>query len=194
MLTVSEAAVKYLSGIVSSQIKGTKIRVFVEHPGTEDADCGVALCPPNLYDAADINVSFPGLDIVVDPVSAPFLEIAVICYKYETLTLKAPEIKLDMLAKDRPIADRVKFVIMTKINPSLALHGGSVELEGVNDGTVSVRFHGGCVGCASVNITLSESLQRQMNLYFPEEKLKVVDVTEHVETESSYHGPELGAD
>ena len=42
MLTVSEAAVKYLSGIVSSQIKGTKIRVFVEHPGTEDADCGVA--------------------------------------------------------------------------------------------------------------------------------------------------------
>ena len=50
------------------------------------------------------------------------------------------------------------------------------------------------VGCASVNITLSESLQRQMNLYFPEEKLKVVDVTEHVETESSYHGPELGAD
>ena len=110
------------------------------------------------------------------------------------MTLKAPEIKLDMLAKDRPIADRVKFVIMTKINPSLALHGGSVELEGVNDGTVSVRFHGGCVGCASVNITLSESLQRQMNLYFPEEKLKVVDVTEHVETESSYHGPELGAD
>ena len=45
-----------------------------------------------------------------------------------------------------------------------------------------------------MNITLSESLQRQMNLYFPEEKLKVVDVTEHVETESSYHGPELGAD
>ena len=99
-----------------------------------------------------------------------------------------------MLAKDRPIADRVKFVIMTKINPSLALHGGSVELVDVSDGEVSVRFHGGCVGCASVNITLSESLQRQMNLYFPEEKLKVVDVTEHVETESSYHGPELGAD
>ena len=51
--------------------------------------------------------------------------------------------------------DKLREIIDKKINPQLAMHGGSCELVKVSeDGVVTVRLGGGCVGCPSRNMTL----------------------------------------
>lgn len=45
--------------------------------------------------------------------------------------------------------DNLEKVIEEDINPSLAMHGGFVQLAGLEDNRVILSFHAGCSGCPS---------------------------------------------
>jgi Fe-S cluster biogenesis protein NfuA len=50
--------------------------------------------------------------------------------------------------------EEVKGVIEKDIRPLLEMEGGSIELEGVDDGVVKVRLTGACAGCPMSQFTL----------------------------------------
>ena len=52
--------------------------------------------------------------------------------------------------------------ILSKVEPMLALDGGSVGLIGVKDGVVYVQLRGACAGCAQSYLTLRNLIERRL--------------------------------
>jgi NFU1 iron-sulfur cluster scaffold homolog, mitochondrial len=64
------------------------------------------------------------------------------------------------------------------INPSVAQHGGAVELIDVQDATVVLRMKGGCQGCGMANVTLRQGIEATLKRAVPGFK-GIQDVTDH---------------
>jgi len=63
---------------------------------------------------------------------------------------------------------RVEQVINT-IRPAIQSDGGDVEFVDVDDnGVVSVRLHGACVGCPAAGMTLKMGIERNLREHVPE--------------------------
>ena len=63
-----------------------------------------------------------------------------------------------------PLDDDQIFVIAQgllerDINPSVAKHGGRVELIDVQSGTAVLRMLGGCQGCGMASVTLKQGVE-----------------------------------
>jgi Fe/S biogenesis protein NfuA len=76
------------------------------------------------------------------------------------------------------IADRVRQVLETQVNPAIAAHGGMISLIDVKDTEVFVEMSGGCQGCALSRMTLSQGVERMLRQAIPE-LTAVHDVTDH---------------
>ncbi len=73
----------------------------------------------------------------------------------------------------RSVKERVAEII-NQIRPALQSDGGDVELVDVDEqGVVSLRLHGACVGCPSSTMTLAFGIERHL-------KEKVSEVSEVV--------------
>jgi Fe-S cluster biogenesis protein NfuA len=57
--------------------------------------------------------------------------------------------------------DRVRAVeeVLADLRPMLAMDGGDFELVSVEDGIVTVRAKGACVGCHAQSTTLAQALE-----------------------------------
>lgn len=53
---------------------------------------------------------------------------------------------------------KVRF-ILDKVRPYIQNDGGDVEFVKIDNGIVYVRMHGACVGCASVDVTLTDAIE-----------------------------------
>ena len=190
MILITEKAQEKYRQLLSHKDQNTNIRIFVEHPGAPDAECGMSFCPRNMYDLADLVYEYEGFKVIIDPLSDPYLTDAVVDVKDDEFTLKAPSISVNKLDPSIPLIKRIEFVIATEVNPGIATHGGAVEVvDYLNDrAELWVRFKGGCVGCASVGITIKDALCRKLNQRFPETRINVVDKTEHEVTDTTYSG------
>ena len=70
--------------------------------------------------------------------------------------------------KEKPLRDRVA-AVLEKIRPLVQADGGDVELVDVDDeGVVSVRLRGACIGCPSAAITLTLGIERSLKEEIPE--------------------------
>jgi Fe/S biogenesis protein NfuA len=87
-----------------------------------------------------------------------------------------------------PIAERVHRVILDQINPSVASHGGHVQLLDVKDGTVFVQLGGGCQGCGSADVTVKQGIQATICTEVPEIHT-VLDVTDHAAGTNPFFKP-----
>lgn len=59
--------------------------------------------------------------------------------------------------------------ILKDVQPSLGMHGGSIELVRVTpDQVVELRFKGACLGCAAANITLEYGLKELLMMQIEE--------------------------
>ena len=66
------------------------------------------------------------------------------------------------------LRDRI-LQVLELIRPAVQDDGGDVELVEVQeDGTVSIRFLGACIGCPSSEITLREGIARNLRERVPE--------------------------
>lgn len=74
--------------------------------------------------------------------------------------------------------DKIEKLLEDEIRPSLASHGGGVELVDVDNNKVYVRLQGGCKGCAGARATLKGGIERIIKENYPE-ITEVVDVTDH---------------
>lgn len=192
MINISESAQAHFVKLLANQEPDTNIRVFVVNPGTPGAECGVSYCPADAIEDSDVTLEFNGFDAVVDQESAPFLEEAEIDFVTDQmgsqLTLKAPNAKTRKVDDDAPLSDRVTYMIEAEINPQLASHGGKVILQEITeDGEAVLQFGGGCNGCAQVDVTLKDGIEKQMLAAFSGELTGVKDATEHEAGEHSYY-------
>lgn len=85
-----------------------------------------------------------------------------------------------------PVAERVQYVLVNHINPSIASHGGTAELVAVEEDTAYVRLGGGCVGCGMAAVTLSQGITVAIQQAVPE-IANVVDVTDHASGTNPYY-------
>ena len=87
-----------------------------------------------------------------------------------------------------PLPQRVMQVIDQRVNPAIAMHGGSAELVAVEDSTAYVRLGGGCVGCGMATVTLTQGIEVAITEAVPEVQ-RVVDVTDHASGTNPYYEP-----
>lgn len=84
-----------------------------------------------------------------------------------------------------PIADRVRNVLETQVNPAIAAHGGMISLVDVEETDVYVEMSGGCQGCALSRMTLKQGVERMLREAVPE-LTAVHDVTDHASGDNPY--------
>jgi Fe/S biogenesis protein NfuA len=87
---------------------------------------------------------------------------------------------------DDPLAQKVQKVIDERIAPSLAGHGGWVELLGIDGDAAMIQFGGGCQGCGMSKVTLKDGIESAILEEVPEIK-KVLDDTDHASGSSPYY-------
>ena len=192
MIDISESAQRYLRELLSKQDDAdVGIRVFVAQPGTPHAETCIAYCRPGEEQEGDIPVGYDGFTAWFEERSAPYLEEAVVDYQEDRmggqLTIKAPNARVPKVGPDAPLEDRINYVLYNEINPGLAAHGGMVTLvEIVEDSVAVLEFGGGCQGCAAVDITLKNGVERALLEQVPE-LTTIRDVTDHTVTENAYY-------
>lgn len=74
--------------------------------------------------------------------------------------------------------DQIEALLDEAVRPSLAAHGGGVELVKVEDNKVYLKLQGGCRGCAGARMTMKSGIERIIQEKYPEIE-EVVDVTDH---------------
>ena len=84
-----------------------------------------------------------------------------------------------------PVAERVHRVIQDQINPSVASHGGYVQLLDVKEGTAYVKLGGGCQGCGQADTTVKQGIEAAIFEAVPEVHT-VLDVTDHAAGQNPY--------
>lgn len=100
----------------------------------------------------------------------------------------APGPRKEEPAREEPtgeMANRVRSVLDTKVNPAIAAHGGMISLVDVKDTEVFVEMSGGCQGCALSRMTLRQGVERMLKESVPE-LTAVHDVTDHTAGSNPY--------
>lgn len=80
----------------------------------------------------------------------------------------------------------IETVLEREINPSIASHGGVIELVKVEGTQVTLEMGGGCQGCAASALTLRARVERTLKEAVPE-ITKIIDATDHGGGESPYY-------
>ena len=191
MLVIGQAAQEHFHRLLAQQgVAGMGVRVRVEHGGTSKADLKLEFCEPADLDGSEWAVDCEGFTLHVDSASARYLEGAELDFRASptggALTVRAPKLKGQVPDVQAPLIERVAHVIESEINPGLAQHGGRCQLVAVEaDGTVVLRFGGGCQGCGMVEVTVRDGIERTLKARIPE-ITAIRDVTDHDAGDAPY--------
>ena len=191
MVEISQAAQTYLRDLLAKQEDGCGIRIFVSEPGTPNAETCIAYCRPGEEQDDDTPVPYEGFTAWLEDRSEKYLVDAVVDFREDRmggqLTIKAPNARVPNVDADSPLEDRINYILYNEINPGLAAHGGQVTLVEIVEESVAVlQFGGGCQGCAAVDITLKQGVEKSLVERIPE-LTEVRDVTDHTVTENAYY-------
>ncbi len=191
MIEITPEAESFLAELLQDEGPEVRVRMFVHRPGTSHAETELALCEPHEQQPDDVEQRFEGFTMVLDRRSAPYLEDASIDLRKSggevELVVTAPKVRDLPVADDAPLSDRVQYLLDAEINPALAAHGGMVDLVRITDeGTALLRFGGGCTGCAQVDVTLQQGVERSLMEHFAGELRGVADATDHSTGENPY--------
>ena len=191
MVEISQAAQAYLRDLLAKQEDGCGIRIFVSEPGTPNAETCIAYCRPGEEQDEDTPVPYEGFTAWLEDRSEKYLLDAVVDFREDRmggqLTIKAPNARVPNVDADSPLEDRINYVLYNEINPGLAAHGGQVTLVEIVEESVAVlQFGGGCQGCAAVDITLKQGVEKSLVERIPE-LTEIRDVTDHTMRENAYY-------
>ncbi len=190
-ITITESAQDYLAELLSKQDdKVLGIRLFVNQPGTPKAETCIAYCRDGDDKEDDELVEYAKFRAYFERRSLPFLVDALVDYAKDRmggqLTIKAPNAKLPQVGDDSPLEDRVNYILYNEVNPSLAAHGGEVSLIEITEDAVAIlKFGGGCQGCAAVDLTLKQGVEKTLLESIPQLKA-VRDLTDHSDKTNAY--------
>ena len=192
MLKLSDSAQTHFRRLIAQQgIDGLGVRMQAVHPGTSKADCRLEFCEAADLAGDEWALECEGFTLFVDAASIAFLDGGEIDYQADAtggqLTVRAPKLKGMPPAPGASLAERVRYLLDSEINPQIAAHGGRVSLEEVSpEGVVVLRFGGGCHGCGMADVTLKQGIERTLRAQLPE-ITEVRDATDHAKGNNPYY-------
>ncbi len=184
MINISPVAQQHFQRLIEQQDEpGLGIRLSALRGGTPAADCHLEFCGAADLAGDEWALDCEGFTLWVEAGSVSFLDGAEIDLREEgagsALSIRAPRLKGDVPGAEASLVERVRYVMDAEINPGVASHGGRVHLEEVRaDGTVVLRFGGGCHGCGMADVTLKQGIEKTLMTRIPE-ITAVVDATDH---------------
>lgn len=191
MIHISDSAQQHFRRLLDTQGgDAAGILVTAIDPGTPRADCRLTFCDADELIGGEWAVECDGFTLYIAQGSAEFLDQAEVDYVREgataQLTIRAPRLKGTPPEAGASLPERLRWVIDSEINPQLASHGGHVALESVEaDGSVRLRFGGGCHGCGMADVTLKQGIEKTLRARFPE-ITAVRDATDHATGANPY--------
>ncbi len=69
---------------------------------------------------------------------------------------------------DDPIVAQIKEILDTRVRPAVAMDGGDIVFDHLEEGVVYVRMQGACAGCPSSSATLKSGIENMLRHYVPE--------------------------
>lgn len=84
----------------------------------------------------------------------------------------------EQLPSPAELRERVESIIATEVAPSVAQHGGSIQVVDVKDNNVLIQMGGGCQGCSSATATLKYGVEAAIRKAVPEVG-EIIDTTNH---------------
>ena len=97
----------------------------------------------------------------------------------------APDDAAGPALSDDEMFDSADQILLREINPSVASHGGQIELIDVQDGVVVLRLMGGCQGCGMAAVTLRQGIEAHFRRTIPGFQ-GIRDVTDHASGTNPY--------
>lgn len=88
-------------------------------------------------------------------------------------------------ADEQAIRERVEAILERDINPSVASHGGFIELLDVRGTELYIHMGGGCQGCSQSQATLRLGVEQQIKQAVPEVSA-IFDTTDHAAGSNPY--------
>ena len=191
MIQISEAAQSHFRKLIEREaIPGLGVRLAARDAGTPRADVRLEFAESSELSGDEWAVDCEGFTLWLDAASVPFLDGATIDYETRAtggqLQIRAPRIKGQAPAESASLVERVRWVVEREINPQLAQHRGHVAVEEVRaDGTVLLRFGGGCHGCGMADVTLKQGIEKTLMARVPG-VTAVRDATDHDSGQAPY--------
>jgi len=188
MITFTDTArQKVREYIDMSETPTLGVRVVAHRSGRHQFRYELALVMEGESSEKDVVVDQDDFEVFVDPQTAEFIEGTTVDFVSDVsgtgfmFTNPLAEVHWD-----DPIAQKVQKVIDDRITPSLASHGGWVELLAVDNDAAVIQFGGGCQGCGMSQVTLKEGIETAILQEVPEIK-RVLDDTDHESGASPYY-------
>ncbi|MGK7313071.1 MAG: NifU family protein [Candidatus Longimicrobiales bacterium M2_2A_002] len=94
--------------------------------------------------------------------------------------------KLGEAEPEGELADRVKHVLETRVNPGVAAHGGHIALVDVDERDVYLELGGGCQGCGMARVTLKQGVEKMLREAIPDIG-EIHDATDHAAGSNPYY-------
>jgi Fe/S biogenesis protein NfuA len=187
-ITVTPAAVRKIEAVRSrSGRPDACLRVAIAGRRSGSFVYELDLVAPEDAPAGDLVSDNDGLRLLIDPDSADNLDGAVIDLDTSVMG-GALHVHNPNDGWRDPIAARVQEILDRQINPSIAAHGGYVDLLEVRDGAAYVELGGGCQGCAQVDVTLRQGIEVAIVNAVPQ-VVRVIDTTDHAAGTNPYFQP-----
>ncbi len=190
MITLTDKALEVVRGYIGQDdSEFTALRIGIS--GTPlSPDFELTLVGPDDIRESEQSVDVGELTIVVEEESVSRLEGATVDF-VQRVNESGFEVSLAKTEKpaapvlEGPLAERVKTVLETEINPAIASHGGVITLVGVQDTEIYLEMGGGCQGCAMSRMTLRQGVERMVRQAVPEVSV-IHDVTDHESGENPF--------
>ena len=196
IVTVTEAALEKILDLRAGEDDAEQLALRIEVTGVQGVDFSYDLAFEVLTeaDADDVPTRVGGGLTVLTPER----DVA----KLEGATLDLPsnsnQTGLVLRNPNRPdlgpnatlelsgtLEEQVQEVLVKRINPSIAVHGGYAELVRVEGSTVLVKLGGGCQGCGMANATVTAGIEKTLTELLDGVE-NVVDITDHTSGENPY--------
>jgi Fe/S biogenesis protein NfuA len=187
MITISDEAKSRINEYVSQMDGCVGIRIVARKMGGHHFAYDINLMTDGDVKDTDQVTDVDSFKAFLDPDSAANLEGASIDWVSDTT---GAGFKIDnpqaVVSWDDPVAQKVQAVLDSKVAPSLASHGGWVELTRVEGDAAYIQFGGGCQGCGMSQVTLKEGIETAILADVPEIK-RVLDGTDHDAGQNPYY-------
>ena len=195
-VTVSEPALEKILGLRESEQDADKLALRIEVTGVHGVDYTYDLAFELLDEADPTDQPFHvggGLTVLVPEKDVTKLDGATLDLPSSAnqpgLVLRnpnrpdlGPNSQLDLSGT---VEEQINEVLLKRINPSIAAHGGFAELIRVEGNTALVKLGGGCQGCGMANATVTAGIEKTLREFVPEIE-HVLDITDHESGENPY--------
>lgn len=188
MLTFTDRAREMILQFAEA-LDGPKIRIAV-HGSPFAPQYEFALVDED-PEAGDRVVPMEGFEVLLDEASAGRIEGATVEWvendRGTGFEVRNPNVrKLGENAPSGALADRVRQVLETRVNPAVASHGGEISLVDVDGDIVYLELGGGCQGCGMARVTLKQGVEKMLKEAIPEIR-GIVDITDHAAGANPYY-------